>query len=293
MAVAARPAVGAPLDRVEGAEKVTGEAHYAFERLPDGVAYAFAIQAPIAKRNRARRRQRRRAGDSRRPDRHQPRGRAASSSLFPTPSCSCCSRPRSPTAARSSRSSWPRRWRLRARRPSARGSGSTLLPHDVVLRADHPELYAPETVNAGFPTDAEAGDLDAGLARGRGHRRRHVRRRRRFTTTRWSRTRPSRRGRAATSSSTTPRRAPRTPAARSRRSSAWRPRACASSPTTSAAASAPRARRGRRPCSPRWPPRSSGGRSSSPSPASRCSPSRATGRRRSSACDWARRRTAR
>ncbi|HEU5388434.1 MAG TPA: xanthine dehydrogenase family protein molybdopterin-binding subunit [Streptosporangiaceae bacterium] len=36
--------------------------------------------------------------------------------------------------------------------------------HDVVLRADHPELYAPEKVNPAFPTDTEDGDIEAGLA---------------------------------------------------------------------------------------------------------------------------------
>jgi xanthine dehydrogenase YagR molybdenum-binding subunit len=34
----------------------------------------------------------------------------------------------------------------------------------VVLRADHPGLYAPEKVNPSFPTDTETGDVDAGLA---------------------------------------------------------------------------------------------------------------------------------
>jgi xanthine dehydrogenase YagR molybdenum-binding subunit len=36
--------------------------------------------------------------------------------------------------------------------------------HDVVLRADHPGLYAPEKVNPAFPTDTEDGDVAAGLA---------------------------------------------------------------------------------------------------------------------------------
>jgi xanthine dehydrogenase YagR molybdenum-binding subunit len=36
--------------------------------------------------------------------------------------------------------------------------------HDVVLRADHPELYAPEQVNPSFATDTEQGDPDAELA---------------------------------------------------------------------------------------------------------------------------------
>lgn len=37
-------------------------------------------------------------------------------------------------------------------------------PHDVRLAADKDDLYAPEQVNAGFPTDTSDGDLDAGLA---------------------------------------------------------------------------------------------------------------------------------
>ncbi|KUI17040.1 xanthine dehydrogenase [Mycobacterium lehmannii] len=36
-------------------------------------------------------------------------------------------------------------------------------PHDVELRADHPKLYAPEQVNAGYPTDTAEGDAEAAL----------------------------------------------------------------------------------------------------------------------------------
>jgi xanthine dehydrogenase YagR molybdenum-binding subunit len=36
--------------------------------------------------------------------------------------------------------------------------------HDVELRADRPDLYAPETVNAGFATDAREGDVEAAFA---------------------------------------------------------------------------------------------------------------------------------
>jgi xanthine dehydrogenase YagR molybdenum-binding subunit len=36
--------------------------------------------------------------------------------------------------------------------------------HDVVLRTDHPDLYAPEQVNPAFATDTEEGDVDAELA---------------------------------------------------------------------------------------------------------------------------------
>ena len=37
-------------------------------------------------------------------------------------------------------------------------------PHDVVLRADHPGLYRPDKVNPAFPTDSSYGDVTAGLA---------------------------------------------------------------------------------------------------------------------------------
>jgi xanthine dehydrogenase YagR molybdenum-binding subunit len=36
--------------------------------------------------------------------------------------------------------------------------------HDVALRVDHPNLYAPEVVNPSFPTDTDDGDVEAGLA---------------------------------------------------------------------------------------------------------------------------------
>lgn len=37
-------------------------------------------------------------------------------------------------------------------------------PHDAAFGADHPGLYAPEKVNAGFPTDTSQGDVDTALA---------------------------------------------------------------------------------------------------------------------------------
>ncbi|RZL82790.1 MAG: xanthine dehydrogenase family protein molybdopterin-binding subunit [Rhodococcus sp. (in: high G+C Gram-positive bacteria)] len=38
------------------------------------------------------------------------------------------------------------------------------LPHDTEFRSGRDDLYAPEEVNAGFPTDTEDGDVDAALA---------------------------------------------------------------------------------------------------------------------------------
>jgi xanthine dehydrogenase YagR molybdenum-binding subunit len=37
-------------------------------------------------------------------------------------------------------------------------------PHDVELSGDRDDLYAPEKVNAGFPTDTSTGDVDAAMA---------------------------------------------------------------------------------------------------------------------------------
>ncbi|KWX67655.1 xanthine dehydrogenase family protein molybdopterin-binding subunit [Mycobacterium sp. NAZ190054] len=37
-------------------------------------------------------------------------------------------------------------------------------PHDVELRADHPGLYTPESVNPSYPADTDEGDVDAALA---------------------------------------------------------------------------------------------------------------------------------
>ncbi|KAF4408674.1 MULTISPECIES: xanthine dehydrogenase family protein molybdopterin-binding subunit [Streptomyces] len=37
-------------------------------------------------------------------------------------------------------------------------------PHDVTLTGGHPGLYAPETVNGGYPTDRERGDFDMAFA---------------------------------------------------------------------------------------------------------------------------------
>lgn len=40
--------VGAPVNRVDGPQKVTGHAPYAYEQLTDNVAYAFPVLSGIA-----------------------------------------------------------------------------------------------------------------------------------------------------------------------------------------------------------------------------------------------------
>ena len=101
---------------------------------------------------------------------------------------SSSSRPRSPTAARSSPRSSPTRWRTRAPRPAPVRVDYDRAPHDVVLRADHPGLYTPDKVNPACPptprTATSTPRWPAAAARGR----RDLHARRRSTTTRWSRT---------------------------------------------------------------------------------------------------------
>src|SRR5215469_18096629 len=42
-------AIGAPLDRIDGAQKVTGAAKYAYEYPVKGVTYVFPVQSTIAR----------------------------------------------------------------------------------------------------------------------------------------------------------------------------------------------------------------------------------------------------
>src|SRR5260370_42433736 len=42
-------AIGAPLDRIDGAQKVTGAARYAYEYPVERVTYVFPVQSTIAK----------------------------------------------------------------------------------------------------------------------------------------------------------------------------------------------------------------------------------------------------
>jgi xanthine dehydrogenase YagR molybdenum-binding subunit len=165
MAVApARGAIGAPLTRVEGFEKVSGQARYAFERLPEAVAYGFAVRSPHAKASV-------RAVDASETlslggVRHvlthenapelQP---VDDRELFVLQSPDVVYRGQvvALVIADTLEAARDGAERLRIAYDAA--------PHDVLLREDHPSIYAPEGVNGGYPTDSEVGDLDAGLAR--------------------------------------------------------------------------------------------------------------------------------
>jgi len=163
MTTHAQPVIGRPLDRVDGPLKVTGAATYAFEYQLEGAVYAYPVQSTIAK------------------------GRIVSVEVG---------------AARALPGVLAVLWHENAPHLEhidnpelavlqsdtvayhgqiigavvaetsevARHAASLVAvqyeeqPHQVTLRADDPDLYKPATVNPGFETDTEDGDVDAALA---------------------------------------------------------------------------------------------------------------------------------
>jgi xanthine dehydrogenase YagR molybdenum-binding subunit len=154
--------VGA-LDRVEGREKVTGAARYAYEYARDWVAYAAIVQATIAK------------GEVRAVD-------ASAALALPgvLAVLSCENAPRLQEIDDGELELF------QSRRVAYRGQivaavvadshetarqGERLVriryaeePHDADLRPDHPRLYKPARINPNFETDTEQGDCDRALA---------------------------------------------------------------------------------------------------------------------------------
>jgi xanthine dehydrogenase YagR molybdenum-binding subunit len=151
------------LSRIDGPDKVTGRARYAYEHRPDDLAYAALVTSTVAK------------------------GRIAAVDT---------------AAAMADPDTLAVVWHANAPRLSetedrelavlqsdgvdyfgqivaivvsatlegALGAADALTvtyetaEHDVFLRADHPRLYAPDHVNPSFPTDTDAGDVDDALA---------------------------------------------------------------------------------------------------------------------------------
>ncbi|MFB4319533.1 xanthine dehydrogenase family protein molybdopterin-binding subunit [Actinomadura sp. 21ATH] len=147
------------LERVEAREKITGRARYAFEYPVANAAYLYAVPATIAK------------GEIRSVD-----ARPALAQPGVLAVLSCENAPALPSGTDGELALF------QSRRVSYRGQlvaaviGETLEtaqeaarrvrveyapePHDVRLRRDNPNLYKPDTVNAGFPADTEKGRPD-------------------------------------------------------------------------------------------------------------------------------------
>jgi xanthine dehydrogenase YagR molybdenum-binding subunit len=153
--------IGTPVDRIEGREKVSGAARYAFEHNQDNVAYAVIVQSEIAHGT----------------VRHVDAGEAlaldgvvavlhhgnapqlpAAGELAVLQSADVAYRGQIVAAVVADELETAQQAAGLVR------VGYHALEHDVVLRADHPGLYAPEKVNPNFPTDTAEGDVEAALA---------------------------------------------------------------------------------------------------------------------------------
>jgi xanthine dehydrogenase YagR molybdenum-binding subunit len=157
-------AIGKPLARLEGRAKVTGTAHYAWEHDLADALYAYPVQATIA------------------------RGRVVAMDTGAARTLDGVVAVVTHENAAKIQSNENRElWILQSADIAFRGqfigvviAGSLEIarhaadlvrvqydeqPHDAELRADRDDLYAPEKVNAGYPTDTADGDADAALRR--------------------------------------------------------------------------------------------------------------------------------
>ncbi|MFD7920869.1 xanthine dehydrogenase family protein molybdopterin-binding subunit [Streptomyces sp. NPDC059740] len=156
-------ATGRDLARLEGREKVTGAARYAGDHVPAGLAYAWPVPATV------------------------PHGLVTAVAVdealedpavlavlthedapgLGTVDDATLLVLQSPQVAHSGQVvALVVATSLEAARQGARAVRVDYerLPHDVVLRGDHPDLYAPETVNGGYPGTREQGDVAGALA---------------------------------------------------------------------------------------------------------------------------------
>ncbi|XVV11273.1 xanthine dehydrogenase family protein molybdopterin-binding subunit [Actinoplanes sp. CA-131856] len=157
MTVTEHRAVGRPLQRIEGPEKVTGAAKYAAEYQVGDVAYGWVVQSPVP---------RGRLVDVRVDPLldllavlwhgNAPRLESADDpelAVLQTDEISYRGQAIALVVARS----------LEAARRGAQELSLTIEtePHDAVLRTDHPDLYTPDKVNPAFPSETSAGDVSA------------------------------------------------------------------------------------------------------------------------------------
>ncbi len=156
--------VGAGIERVDGTDKVSGAARYAFEYRIPNAAYAVPVLSTIA-RGRVSTVDPTRALaepgvlaviDGRNAPRlAQPDGMSAELFVLQSPEVVYRGQIVAAVVATT----------LEAAREAAElvDVAYDEQPHDVLLRADHPELYTPEMANAGVPGRDSSGDVDAGL----------------------------------------------------------------------------------------------------------------------------------
>jgi len=156
-------AIGTPLDRIEGREKVTGAAKYAYEYQAENMAYAEPVQAQIAK------------GAIRSVDTTETLAQPGVIAVIWNENAPKLADDADGELAlfQSRRVAYRGQYvaAVVAETPEAAREGQRLLrmeydeeSHDVLLREDHPKLYTPEKVNPNFPAELERGDPDGALA---------------------------------------------------------------------------------------------------------------------------------
>jgi xanthine dehydrogenase YagR molybdenum-binding subunit len=164
MAVApARGAIGAPLDRVDGLDKVQGKADYAFERHPEDLLYGAVVQSPHAK---ARVTAVADAGALALPGVRHVLHHGNAPALEPVADGELSVLQSDEVAYRGQAVALVLADSLEAAREAAGRLAVDYepAPHDVLLRDDHPGLYAPDGVNGGYDTDSVIGDVERGFA---------------------------------------------------------------------------------------------------------------------------------
>jgi xanthine dehydrogenase YagR molybdenum-binding subunit len=151
------------VNRVEGPDKVSGRARYAFEHHAEGVAYCHPVQSVVA------------SGRITGIDTGEALAMPGVITALTADTSYPFGNSENPELALFTSSDIAYRGQLVAAvvadtQENARAAAAVVrvrceeLPHDTVLRADHPGLYAPEKLNGAFPADVGYGDVDQGLA---------------------------------------------------------------------------------------------------------------------------------
>ncbi|HZQ80910.1 MAG TPA: xanthine dehydrogenase family protein molybdopterin-binding subunit [Gaiellaceae bacterium] len=153
-------AIGAPLDRIEGREKVAGQAKYAYEYEAERAVYVVAVSARIAK------------GRVVSVDESSARGALAVLWHGNAPKLGEDVDPEL-ALFQSDRVAYRNQWVaavVAETYAAAQEAERTLridyeeAENDSVLTEDHPKLYAPEKVNPDFPAATSEGDFDGAFA---------------------------------------------------------------------------------------------------------------------------------
>ncbi|NEB74745.1 xanthine dehydrogenase family protein molybdopterin-binding subunit [Streptomyces sp. SID14478] len=150
-------ALGAPAERREGSDKVTGAARYAAEHTPDGCLYARPVPATVA------------SGHVTAVDTSAALAQPGVRAVLTHEDAPRLTEPDDPTLFVLQNSRVPHRgWFVAlvvADTPEAARAGAAALdvtyreePHDVTLRVDHPDAYIPEEANGGAAGESRRGD---------------------------------------------------------------------------------------------------------------------------------------